>query len=169
MSKTFLLLRIIYNHKKTLLLYWWCLVLKLSFQKALKLVQERLVVNCVGLQWSHSFSPFSLLPFQVKVVFLQIQFPYCQQQQLLCALLTLHVFEKFCFRNCLFHSQSWKCSYCGAGVVYMSFHFYLHWNAAWPEHESTKMSWKWKCLSVTGLMHLSDWELEASILLWWAF
>lgn len=46
----------------------------------------------------------------------------------------------------------------------MWFYFYLHWNAAKTRHESTKMSLKWKCLSVTGLTRLSDWELEASYL-----
>lgn len=123
------------------------------------------MVNFVDLHRLHSFSAFSLLLFQLKAELLHVQLPSCQQRQLLCALLTLYVFGKFCFRSCLLCSQAWKSFYCGAGVVYKSFYFCLHWNAAGARHAFTKRSWKWKHLSVTGIMCLSDWELEASILL----
>lgn len=130
--------------------------LKLPFHCSFEVCPGETCGNFCGLAvvtFLFSFFP-SPLPTQSRLLANSVSI--LSQQQLLCALLTLHVFEKFCFRNCPFHSQSWKCSYCGAGVVYMSFYFYLHWNAAGTRHESSKMSWKWKCLSVTGLMLLSD-------------
>lgn len=156
-----------------LLPYWWCLVLKSSFHYSFEICLEKTCKFCglVVVTLLFSFFPSSLpTPSRLLANLVSVM---SAATSALCSADSAEVFEKFfekfCFRNFLYYSQSWKCSYCGAGVVYMSFYFYLHWNEARSRHESTKMSWKWKCLSVTGLMCLSDWELEAPILLWWAF
>lgn len=67
------------------------------------------------------------------------------------------------------HPQPWECSCSEAVLVYVTFYFYPCWNAARVLGTNPR-----KCLGngnvfQWGLMYFSDWELEVSVSLGWAF